>query len=106
MRIVDNNVPAGTSAIAINGGEQDGNVGFAAARLAQEARQAISFGSRGVRDVTSEFEAAANLLQPGQLVKDDYFTLFEAVSAIEVFFTLHPLSSTMMCNCGFHRMGD
>ena len=52
----------------------------------------MSFGSRGVRDVTSEFEAAANLLQPGQLVKDDYFTLFEAVSAIEVFFTLHPRS--------------
>ena len=83
------NVSAETSAIAINGGEQDGDVGFAAARLAQEARQAMSFGIRGVRDVTSEFEAAAKLLQPGQLVKDEYFTLFEAVGAIEVYPTLH-----------------
>ncbi|KAK5136438.1 hypothetical protein LTR08_003083 [Meristemomyces frigidus] len=75
---------AETSEIAINGGEQHGDASFAATRLAREARQALSFGSRGVRDVTAEFEAAAKQLQPGQLVKDAYFTLFEAVGALEI----------------------
>jgi len=43
-----------------------------------------SGGSRGIRDVTEEFTVAAKQLQPGQLVKDEYFTLFEAVGALEV----------------------
>ncbi len=34
--------------------------------------------------MTEEFAAAAKQLQPGQLVKDEYFTLFEAVGALEV----------------------
>ncbi|KAI6893643.1 hypothetical protein KC355_g20769, partial [Hortaea werneckii] len=38
----------------------------------------------GARDVTEEFAAAANQLKPGQLVKDEYFTLFEAVGALEI----------------------
>ena len=77
-------MPIETSKLAISSGEQNGNISFAAARLAREARQAMSFGSRGVRDVTAAFTAAAKQLQPGQLVKDEYFTLFEAVGAIEV----------------------
>ncbi|KAK4542706.1 hypothetical protein LTR36_006278 [Oleoguttula mirabilis] len=64
--------------------QQHGSFNFAAHRLAQEARQALSFGSRGVKDVTAEFATAAKQLQPGQLVKDDYFTLFEAVGALEI----------------------
>ena len=79
-------MPAETSKIAINGGEYDGDVSFAATRLAREARQAMAFRGRGVQDVSAEFIAAAKQLQPGQLVKDEYFTLFEAVGAIEVNF--------------------
>ena len=74
-----------TSEIA-TGGEQSLNDGLEGAtrRLAQEAERAKSFGRRGVNDVTEEFAAAAKQLQPGQLVKDEYFTLFEAVGALEV----------------------
>ncbi|KAK1146997.1 N-alpha-acetyltransferase, non-catalitic subunit [Aspergillus melleus] len=36
------------------------------------------------RDITEEFTAAASTLQTGQLVKDEYFTLFEAVGALEI----------------------
>lgn len=60
----------------------------AEARLQEEAqrlrKKPISFGTRGVRDVTEDFVAASNQLQPGELVKDEYFTLFEAVGALEV----------------------
>ncbi|KAK0836795.1 N-alpha-acetyltransferase, non-catalitic subunit [Friedmanniomyces endolithicus] len=75
------------SQLTIDGEVSDGgDIGFAAKRLAQEARQTLSFGgaSRGIRDVTEEFAAAAKQLQPGQLVKDEYFTLFEAVGALEI----------------------
>ncbi|RDW90572.1 N-alpha-acetyltransferase 35, NatC auxiliary subunit [Aspergillus mulundensis] len=36
------------------------------------------------RDITEEFTQAASKLKTGQLVKDEYFTLFEAVGALEV----------------------
>lgn len=36
------------------------------------------------QNVTSEFFAAASALNTGQLVKDEYFTLFEAVGALEI----------------------
>ncbi|PLB48941.1 putative amino-acid N-acetyltransferase subunit Mak10 [Aspergillus steynii IBT 23096] len=36
------------------------------------------------RDITEEFTAAAATLKTGQLVKDEYFTLFEAVGALEI----------------------
>ncbi|KAA8650465.1 hypothetical protein EYZ11_000815 [Aspergillus tanneri] len=36
------------------------------------------------RDITEEFTAAASKLNTGQLVKDEYFTLFEAVGALEI----------------------
>ncbi|PWY75607.1 amino-acid N-acetyltransferase subunit Mak10 [Aspergillus eucalypticola CBS 122712] len=36
------------------------------------------------RDITDEFTSAASKLKTGQLVKDDYFTLFEAVGALEI----------------------
>ncbi|GAB1199953.1 hypothetical protein APSETT444_009312 [Aspergillus pseudonomiae] len=36
------------------------------------------------RDITDEFTKAASKLQTGQLVKDEYFTLFEAVGALEI----------------------
>ncbi|EPE03747.1 mak10 subunit [Ophiostoma piceae UAMH 11346] len=35
-------------------------------------------------DITARFKAAASTLQPGELVKDGYFTLFEAVGALEI----------------------
>ncbi|KAK1029558.1 N-alpha-acetyltransferase, non-catalitic subunit, partial [Friedmanniomyces endolithicus] len=75
------------SHLTIDGGNPNGDdIGFAAKRLAHEARKTLSSGggSRGIRDVTQEFAAAAKLLQPGQLVKDEYFTLFEAVGALEI----------------------
>ncbi|KAK9855574.1 NatC N(alpha)-terminal acetyltransferase [Penicillium brevicompactum] len=36
------------------------------------------------RDITAEFTAAASKLNTGQLVKDETFTLFEAVGALEI----------------------
>ncbi|PYI05087.1 amino-acid N-acetyltransferase subunit Mak10 [Aspergillus sclerotiicarbonarius CBS 121057] len=36
------------------------------------------------RDITDEFTTAASKLKTGQLVKDEYFTLFEAVGALEI----------------------
>ncbi|KXL51369.1 hypothetical protein M433DRAFT_73094 [Acidomyces richmondensis BFW] len=44
----------------------------------------MSIATKGVRDVTEEFMAAAKQLPPGYLVKDEYFTLFEAVGALEI----------------------
>ena len=65
------------------------NIHTATARLTAEAqsmmgRPAPAFPSRGVQDVTANFIAASSQLQPGELIKDDYFTLFEAVGALEV----------------------
>ncbi|KIV87076.1 hypothetical protein PV11_02647 [Exophiala sideris] len=37
-----------------------------------------------VNDITRQFRTAASTLQPGKLVKDEHFTLFEAVSALEI----------------------
>jgi hypothetical protein len=62
----------------------------AACRLAAEAqammmqRPAPAVASRGMLDVTANFTAASSQLRPGELVKDEYFTLFEAVGALEV----------------------
>ncbi|KAE8151173.1 amino-acid N-acetyltransferase subunit Mak10 [Aspergillus avenaceus] len=36
------------------------------------------------RDITDEFTQASSKLRTGQLVKDEYFTLFEAVGALEI----------------------
>ncbi|KAL4958539.1 Mak10 subunit, NatC N-terminal acetyltransferase-domain-containing protein [Aspergillus filifer] len=36
------------------------------------------------RDITVQFTQAASKLKTGQLVKDEYFTLFEAVGALEI----------------------
>ncbi|KAI9782199.1 MAG: hypothetical protein M1839_005313 [Geoglossum umbratile] len=36
------------------------------------------------RDITLQFANASSALENGQLVKDDYFTLFEAVGALEI----------------------
>ncbi|KAI1472102.1 Mak10-domain-containing protein [Daldinia caldariorum] len=40
----------------------------------------------GIRatDITSKFTSAVKKLAPGQLVKDDHFTLFESVAALEI----------------------
>ncbi|KAL3302566.1 mak10 subunit [Colletotrichum asianum] len=35
-------------------------------------------------DITSKFTAAAEKLEPGELVKDGFFTLFESVGALEI----------------------
>jgi hypothetical protein len=44
-------------------------------------------------DILDKFTAAAKTLSPGELVKDGYFTLFEAVSALEV---RHLLTSNLI----------
>lgn len=36
------------------------------------------------RDITTGFSTAASALTTGQLVKDEFFTLFEAVGALEI----------------------
>lgn len=56
----------------------------ASSRLKQEAQDVQALGVRRVRDVTEDFTLASNQLESGELVKDDFFTLFEAVSALEV----------------------
>lgn len=56
-------------------------------RLAQEsqkARDALLLGGRRLKDITDEFASASSRLSPGQLIKDEDFTLFEAVGALEV----------------------
>jgi len=88
-------MPADTTKLATGGNEANGDIDLAAKRLTSEAREALSFGSRGVKDVTEEFAAAAKQLQPGQLVKDEYFTLFEAVGALEVCFFVEPTVPVM-----------
>ncbi|KAI1262347.1 Mak10-domain-containing protein [Xylariaceae sp. FL1019] len=35
-------------------------------------------------DITDRFKSAVNTLAPGELVKDEHFTLFESVSALEI----------------------
>ncbi|KAL9116298.1 MAG: hypothetical protein Q9187_007181 [Circinaria calcarea] len=44
----------------------------------------ISNAGSQAKDVTTKFGEAAAALSTGQLVKDEYFTLFEAVGALEV----------------------
>ncbi|KAM3423857.1 hypothetical protein BST61_g1254 [Cercospora zeina] len=65
----------------------------ATARLIQEAldmmnqqqrRPSAFVGHRSVQDVTANFVSAAGQLEAGELVKDEYFTLFEAVGALEI----------------------
>ena len=75
-----------TSKLAINnGGEYDNrDITNAVARIRGEADRAIAYGNRATRDVTDEFRTASSQLLPGQLVKDEYFTLFESVGALEV----------------------
>jgi hypothetical protein len=54
-------------------------------RLQQEAEEAkhVQQPTR-VKDITQEFVDACNQLPPGELVKDEWFTLFESVGALEV----------------------
>lgn len=53
--------------------------------MEQQQRRPSAFVShRSVQDVTANFIAASGQLKAGELVKDEYFTLFEAVGALEV----------------------
>lgn len=57
----------------------------ARARLLDEAAVMRSqYVRRGIRDITQPFTDACGLLHQGELVKDEFFTLFEAVGALEV----------------------
>jgi hypothetical protein len=64
-----------------------GTASAAEARLTREAlemrRKPLS-STRSAKDITMEFTIAAGQLPPGELIKDAYFTLFEAVGALEV----------------------
>ena len=53
-------------------------------RVEREIRQTMSFASNRVKDITETFAAAARRLPPGRLVKDELFTLFESVGALEI----------------------
>ncbi|GAB7366444.1 hypothetical protein MBLNU230_g8240t1 [Neophaeotheca triangularis] len=88
---------AATSAPQEDG--QDAVFQQAAARIAQEAQQQpFSYGKRKTTDITTQFTAASKELPSGQLVKDEYFTLFEAVGALEI------MDSKM--DSGFIEPGD
>ncbi|KAL8881687.1 MAG: hypothetical protein Q9198_001159 [Flavoplaca austrocitrina] len=47
-------------------------------------RQTTVDEQQNVEDISTAFRNAASVLNTGQLVKDPYFTLFEAVGALEV----------------------
>ncbi|KAL8844092.1 MAG: hypothetical protein Q9176_001498 [Flavoplaca citrina] len=47
-------------------------------------RQTTVDDQQNVEDISTAFRNAASVLNIGQLVKDPYFTLFEAVGALEV----------------------
>ncbi|KAL8995051.1 MAG: hypothetical protein Q9169_005150 [Polycauliona sp. 2 TL-2023] len=47
-------------------------------------RQTTVINTTDVRDISTAFRNAASVLDTGQLVKDPYFTLFEAVGALEI----------------------
>ncbi|KAL8912645.1 MAG: hypothetical protein Q9171_002370 [Xanthocarpia ochracea] len=47
-------------------------------------RQSTTGYTQDVQDISTTFKNAASVLDTGQLVKDPYFTLFEAVGALEI----------------------
>ncbi|KAL8892124.1 MAG: hypothetical protein Q9205_002486 [Flavoplaca limonia] len=47
-------------------------------------RQTTVDEQQNIEDISTAFRNAASVLNTGQLVKDPYFTLFEAVGALEV----------------------
>ncbi len=54
------------------------------AQEAQEVRKTFDRPRQSFRDITKDFISASEQLEAGQLVKDEWFTLFEAVGALEV----------------------
>ncbi|KAG5932158.1 hypothetical protein E4U53_001457 [Claviceps sorghi] len=56
------------------------------AREPPPPRSPPSIGSAGIitRDITDKFANAVQTLEPGEIVKDDYFTLFDSVAALEI----------------------
>lgn len=61
--------------------DQDGD---AIEPLEKDALCRTASGNRSVKDISTDFRSAASGLNTGQLVKDPYFTLFEAVGALEI----------------------
>jgi hypothetical protein len=59
---------------------------------ALEAREVFPRRSEKTTDITADFISASNQLPPGQLIKDEWFTLFEAVGALEVSSIVHDVS--------------
>lgn len=60
-------------------------------RLAAEAKSMLpsinqqpTYPNTGPRDITAVFAHHTASLEPGQLIKDEFFTLFEAVGALEI----------------------
>ncbi len=75
--------------------DNNADVSYALSRLKEEADQAMSISfRRKVRDITKEFTIASEKVKPGELVKDDDFTLFEAVGALEVRYSIVLLTQT------------
>jgi hypothetical protein len=85
-----------------DGGNETPRPVSAITRLAQEAQAMrsscppASNSPQGNRDVTANFIAATQQLPPGELVKDEDFTLFEAVGALEVSETTPFYASTLL----------
>ncbi|KAF7186545.1 N-alpha-acetyltransferase 35, NatC auxiliary subunit [Pseudocercospora fuligena] len=70
-------------------GEDVSNATGAATRILQEANQMRQerqqhVPQKRIVDITDQFVGASKRLKPGELVKDEYFTLFEAVGALEI----------------------
>ncbi|KAF4123844.1 N-alpha-acetyltransferase 35, NatC auxiliary subunit [Geosmithia morbida] len=73
---VDYGVGASDEIARLSLGNQDGVQGSQAPRLDSQGIIPV--------DVTDRFFKASKLLQPGEVIKDGFFTLFESVGALEV----------------------
>ncbi|KAK5285522.1 N-alpha-acetyltransferase, non-catalitic subunit [Cryomyces antarcticus] len=85
-RTDEDDIVNATSALDINtnGGAPQAHQSTEASRNLDGTTERQSQARTKARDITVEFFGASNALRTGQLIKDEYFTMFESVGAIEV----------------------
>ena len=76
--------PGDTASSAAIHGDASDDITIAVREAQKNAVRAMNPFKKPPVDVTADFISASKLLEPGQLVKDEDFTLFEAVGALEV----------------------
>ncbi|KAI9716513.1 MAG: hypothetical protein M1812_005244 [Candelaria pacifica] len=78
----ENGIVDGTSRITLNDDHLSRPLLRAESDIAEKPR--VSSRHAQARDITAEFSTASAALATGQLVKDEWFTLFESVGALEI----------------------